>query len=241
MESIEKWLEQVSQLKDISINDYMTYQFSRDDRRSVSIDNYSIKSPADGIVLYTKWVNDVNDIVNIKGREYSWEDYIVDEEILSTLRLPVLVIGIFMTYLDIHINRMPYSGYLKFKYLPHLSTMNYPMLITEEKLLRKYYPSQNDMAYIYSNERVINTVYNPCMKLRYYMLQVADYQVDSILHFNASQNLYYHQGERFSFIRYGSQVDLLLPFNEHYVYDVQVKVFEHVKAGIDHLIRLIVK
>lgn len=46
-----------------------------------------------------------------------------------------------------------------------------------------------------------------------YVLQVADYDVDCITPFRLKQNQPFAQNQRFSQIRYGSQVDLILPLS----------------------------
>ena len=41
---------------------------------------------------------------------------------------PSLVIGIFMSFYDVHINRIPYGGILKYKSLEPIESTNKPML-----------------------------------------------------------------------------------------------------------------
>ena len=49
-----------------------------------------------------------------------------------------------------------------------------------------------------------------------YLLQIADFDVDSITPFKLAQNRRFDQNQRFSQIRYGSQVDLIVPLSDRY-------------------------
>jgi phosphatidylserine decarboxylase len=48
---------------------------------------------------------------------------------------PSLVIGIFMSFYDVHINRIPYSGILQYKGLDPIESTNKPMLAIEKDIL----------------------------------------------------------------------------------------------------------
>src|SRR5206468_3081048 len=53
----------------------------------------------------------------------------------------------------------------------------------------------------------------------YYLLQIADYDVDCITPFNVKHNQPVAQGQRFSQVRYGSQVDLIVPLSSRFAFD----------------------
>ena len=53
---------------------------------------------------------------------------------------------------------------------------------------------------------MINQIYSPELSQSYYMLQIADYDVDCVTPFKLKQNYPVVQGQRFSQVRYGSQV-----------------------------------
>jgi phosphatidylserine decarboxylase len=73
----------------------------------------------------------------------------------------------------------------------------------------------------------------------YYILQIADYDVDSITPFDLSAQKPYSQNERFSQIRYGSQVDLIVPLGGQFDFEFVWKVGTHVEAGVDPLLRIL--
>ena len=68
------------------------------------------------------------------------------------------------------------------------------------------------------------------------MLQIADYDVDSITPFCLKQNQPCHQGQRFSQIRFGSQVDLVIPLSGQWSFRPTQSVLAHVEAGVDTLV-----
>ncbi len=70
------------------------------------------------------------------------------------------------------------------------------------------------------------------------MLQIADFDVDSILPFELKQNRPFSQNKRFSQIRYGSQVDLIVPLSERFEFTPTQQTGMHVEAGIDTLIKI---
>jgi len=84
----------------------------------------------------------------------------------------------------------------------------------------------------------VNRVDVPTLGLSYFVLQVADYDVDSITPFSLKQNQPRSQGERFSQIRYGSQVDLIVPVSPRYRLEPLVSPHDHVEAGVDPLIAI---
>ena len=65
------------------------------------------------VLFYTKKVvqNADEPIVEIKGMNYTIQDVLGDK----TYNKPSLVIGIFMSFYDVHINRIPYPGILQYK------------------------------------------------------------------------------------------------------------------------------
>ena len=54
----------------------------------------------------------------------------------------------------------------------------------------------------------------------YYILQIADYDVNCITPFELKQNHPVVQGARFSQIGYGSQVDLIIPLSTRWRFDL---------------------
>ncbi|MDX1345621.1 MAG: hypothetical protein R3179_06955, partial [Sedimenticolaceae bacterium] len=92
--------------------------------------------------------------------------------------------------------------------------------------------------YLFNNQRVLNRIFSMDLRETYYILQVADYDVDAITPFRLKQNQHFAQNERFSQIRYGSQVDLIITLSDRYNYRPLLDVGMHVEAGIDPLVRI---
>jgi phosphatidylserine decarboxylase len=211
--------------------------FFRDPSRPVFSDNSYFFSPADGIILYQRQVHPADCIVDIKGKAYSLRQAMHDE----TFDKECLVVGIFMTMYDVHINRLPYKGFVSYKQLDPLSTFNRPMLEVEHGLVDELVIDHNQADYLHTNQRILNRVYAPDLGEYYYVLQIADYDVDCITPFNLGQNVPIAQNHRFSQIRFGSQVDLIVPISDHYELEFVQTVGTHVEAGIDPLISIIGK
>ena len=131
--TLEDWLESdVKKLAKLPVGELSNTFFFRDPIRPNFIDYQHFYSPADGTILYQKFVEDANDpIVEIKGVNYTLKDVLQDKE----YNQPSLVIGIFMSFYDVHINRIPYAGTLSYKPLDPIESMNKPMLATEKDIL----------------------------------------------------------------------------------------------------------
>jgi phosphatidylserine decarboxylase len=143
-----------------------------------------------------------------------------------------------MTFYDVHVNRIPYPGRLSYKELDPIDTHNYPMLDVEKNLIDDIRINTNEFDYLHNNQRMLNRVFAPDLKQHYYILQVADYDVDSITPFSLKQNQPCAQNQRFSQIRYGSQVDLIVPVSHRFEFIPLIEAGLHVEAGIDTLIRV---
>jgi phosphatidylserine decarboxylase len=186
------------------------------------------------VILYQRTVGRDEPIVDIKGRPYSLQQAVRDR----SFDKPSLVIGVFMTFFDVHVNRIPYPGRLSYRPLDPIDTFNHPMLDVEKSLLDDLRVSTTGARYLHQNQRIVNWVHSCHLDHPYCILQVADYDVDCITPFQLKQNQPYAQGERFSMIRFGSQVDLIVPISEsHHLIPVQ-QTGAHVEAGIDPLVAL---
>jgi phosphatidylserine decarboxylase len=69
-------------------------------------------------------------------------------------------------------------------------------------------------------------------------LQIADYDVDCVTPFTLAQNVPVSQNQRFSQIRFGSQVDIILPITERHAFETVQETGMHVEAGIDPLVAI---
>ena len=104
---LQEWVDtEVRPFRDKPISWVSQYHFFRDPIRPTYSDLSYFFSPADGIILYQRIVRPDECIVEIKGRAYSLRDALRD----PNYEAQSLVIGIFMTFFDVHINRVPYPG-----------------------------------------------------------------------------------------------------------------------------------
>ena len=236
-EKLEDWLNgEVAELSKLPVGELSNTFFFRDPLRPTYIDNEHFYSPADGTILYQKLVLPgapcCENIVEIKGKNYTLQDVMGDKD----YNKPSLVIGIFMSFYDVHINRIPYSGTIKYNRLEPIESTNKPMLAVEKDILNNVI-NPNNMDYLKYNERVLNTIYNSSLDYTYHIVQIADEDVNVIAPFKQQGDLC-TQNERFSLIRWGSQVDLVLPIDSRYQFELLLKETMHVNAGLDKLIKI---
>ena len=232
-EKLEDWLEgEVKELSKLSVGELSNNFFFRDPIRPTFIDNEHFYSPADGTILYQKIVLPGEQVLEIKGIDYTLQDVMGDKD----YNKPSLVIGIFMSFYDVHINRIPYGGVLSYKRLEPIESTNKPMLAVEKDILNKVINPDN-MDYLKYNERMSNQVYVPTLDYTYHIIQIADEDVNVIAPFKKQQDLC-TQNERFSLISWGSQVDLILPLDKRYTFDLLLDETMHINAGLDKLIKI---
>jgi phosphatidylserine decarboxylase len=233
--SLREWIdEDVREVKAQSLTWLSQYYFFRDPFRPAYVDPRYFFSPADGIIVYQRTVGPDQPVVDIKGMSYSLQEALRD----GSFDKPCLVIGIFMTFFDVHVNRVPYSGRLSYREFKPIETVNLPMLDVEKCLLDELRIDTDRAEYLRINQRVVNRVDVPVLGQSYFVLQVADYDVDSITPFELGQNQPAWQGQRFSQIRYGSQVDLIIPLSVRHDFVPLHEVAQHVQGGIDALVRI---
>ena len=232
-EKLENWLNgEVAELSKLPIGELSNTFFFRDPLRPTYIDNEHFYSPADGTILYQKMVLPGEQVLEIKGIDYTIQDVMGDKD----YNTPSLVIGIFMSFYDVHINRIPYSGIIKYNRLEPIESTNKPMLAVEKDILNKVI-NPNNMDYLKYNERMLNKIYNSFLDYTYYIIQIADEDVNVIAPFKQQGDLC-TQNERFSLIRWGSQVDLVLPLDKRFSFELLLKETMHINAGLDKLIKI---
>lgn len=233
--TLHDWLEEdVQPFQDKSVAWLSQYHFFRDPIRPTYSDLSYFFAPADGIILYQQQVKPDEAIVEIKGKPYSLRDALREPE----FNTECLVIGIFMTFYDVHVNRVPYPGQLSYKELDPIGTYNRPMLDVEKYILEDLRVPHETLEYLHENQRLVNRIVSSELGGPYYVLQIADYDVDCVTPFDLKQNQAAGQGERFSMIRYGSQVDLIVPLSARFDFELLQETGCHVEAGLDPLIKL---
>jgi len=233
--SLQEWIDtDVKEARSKSIKWLSQYYFFRDPPRPCYFDPSYFFSPADGIIIYQKCVQPGECIIDIKGRMFCLEDAMQD----AHFDKECLVIGIFMTFFDVHINRIPLAGYLTYREIEKIHSFNSPMLNVEKELVYEARLAYHNAQYLFTNQRVLNRIYSPAVKQPYYVLQIADYDVDAIIPYTLKQNMHFHQNQRYSQVRFGSQVDLIVPTSKRYKYAFLLEAGIHVEAGIDPLIKI---
>jgi phosphatidylserine decarboxylase len=233
--TLDAWLaEDVAEVRDKPLGWLSEQFFFRDPARPSYCDPGYFFSPADGVVLYQRVVDPGEEIIDIKGRPYSLRDAMRDD----SYDRRSLVIGIFMTFYDVHINRLPYPGRLSYRPLARIDTFNHPMLDVERAILDQLRVRGPEFEYLHQNQRVLNRIDSAYLNDPYLILQIADYDVDCITPFELQQNQPLRQGQRFSQIRYGSQVDLIVPLSPKYELRTVHAESTHVEAGLDPIITI---
>jgi phosphatidylserine decarboxylase len=233
--TLQEWLDfDVGMYRDKPTDWLSQYFFFRDPPRPTYVDSSYFFAPADGAVLYQRVIAPDSPLVSLKGRHCSLREALRD----STFNTTCLVTGIFMTFYDVHVNRVPYSGRLSYRLLEPIDTYNHPMLDVEHSLLENLGFTEDSASYLYSNQRLVNRFDVMPMRQSYYVLQIADYDVDSITPFELQQNRPMAQGRRFSQIRYGSQVDLIIPLSDRYDLVPLQREGLHIEAGVDPVVAI---
>jgi len=182
-------------------------RFFRDPDRVPPQRHNIILSPADGFVKYIKHIEKGEIPMSSKGRE---------KVKLSSPLTDIFtngqgyLIGIGMTFLDVHVTRSPIKGKLTyFKHIPG----SFCSLKKEDAP--------------YKNERVIEIVENDKCKVGF--IQIASRLVRRIVsHVREGDELAF--GQKVGMIKFGSQVDIVLPK----LHDLKIKVNigEQVYAGL---------
>lgn len=233
---LKEWLKlpETKRIENENAGKRFGLSFFRDPLRPIYLRPEVFYAPADGIVLYVhSRVKPSDAIVVVKGRKLTPRDVLDDKEYSSDS----LCIGIYMTELDVHINRCPTAGYLtEVHRTPYLFTHNFSMMLEQDDLLHGKGSHPNDMEYMFPNERCITRCYAPKLKLSYYIIQIAERDVDEIANWGYECQ---QQGERYGLVRFGSQVDIIVPLkpNEDR-FEILAKVNYHVTAGQDAIIRV---
>ncbi len=187
--------------------------FFRDPARTIPRDPRAILSPADGKILYINCVADDEFPVAVKkGKHIPLREFTGE-----TLQLTHgLQVGIMMSYLDVHVNRAPIGGTLE-----------------RVKRIHGGFHSLKHMDSLLENERIFSIIRGP--DIRVGIVQIASRVVRRIVPFVKEGDIVC-QGDRIGVIRFGSQVDVLIPNGQGV--SVLVERGDYVKAGLSVLARL---
>jgi phosphatidylserine decarboxylase len=185
----------------------LAYRFYRDPERTPpQTAGDVVISPADGEVIYVRHSQGGRlPSSTKKGRDY---------ELVELTKTPLrhedaIVVGIAMSFLDVHVNRAPIAGRVR---------------------LRQHFPgrfgSLGRPEMIYENERATTVIERGDMEIA--MVQIASRLVRQIASYvKVGENV--ALGQRVGVIRLGSQVDVVLPARP--VVAIAVREGQRVRAG----------
>jgi phosphatidylserine decarboxylase len=178
-------------------------RFYRIPLRRVKAANDEIVSPADGNVIYIKKIDNGEIPISIKNGKIASLTEFVNTGILDT---PCWLIGINMTPFDVHRNCSPIDGKI---------------------ILNKHYYgnflSLKKVEALIQNER--NTIVISSKKGKIGVVQTASRLVRRIVSFKNEGELL-RQGDWFGMIKFGSQVDIILPIS----CEINIKLKQQVYA-----------
>jgi phosphatidylserine decarboxylase len=166
----------------------LAYRFYRDPERTTPTGEGVIVSPADGEVLYVREVHGgMLPVASKRGREYPLE-----ELTRTPLRhRDATIVGIGMSFLDVHVNRAPIGG-----------------RIALQRHFAGTFGSLKKPEMVFQNERMTTVIERDGLQLA--VVQIASRLVRQIVSLvKEGQDVVL--GERIGVIRFGSQVDLVLP------------------------------
>jgi phosphatidylserine decarboxylase len=185
---------------------FLAYRFYRDPERGMPNLPGVISSPADGKVIYIRESHNRTLPVSTKhGHNYPLREL----SKLSFFTEEAIVIGISMNFMDVHVNRAPIAG-----------------RITFQRHFPGSFGSLRRPEMVFENERT-TTVFERG-ELRVVVVQIASRLVRQIVSF-VTEGQQMKLGQRFGAIRFGSQVDLVIPANA--LAEVYIKPGDMVKAG----------
>jgi phosphatidylserine decarboxylase len=185
----------------------LLWRFFRDPERIPPDIEKAILSPADGRIIYVKTIqNGEVPFLEKNGRKFALTDF-VQADIFP---LGVQIVSIAMNFLDVHVNRAPIGG-----------------KICLLKRIKGLFISLKKKEAIIQNERVFTVIENKYLKVG--IVQIASRIVRKIVPYLKEGNEV-RCGQRIGMIRFGSQVDLILPNMPSL--NIEVSPGEKVKAGL---------
>jgi len=184
----------------------LAWRFYRDPERRPPARADVIVSPADGEVVYVRESrNGVLPVASKHGRDY---------DLIELTKTPLdtgeaVIVGIAMSFLDVHVNRAPIAGSVK---------------------LRRHFPgrfgSLGKPGMVFENERATTVIESTGLEVA--VVQIASRLVRQIAAFvKAGEQV--ALGQRIGVIRLGSQVDVVMPRRAGL--EVRVRAGQRIRAG----------
>ena len=184
--------------------------FFRDPERIPPEEDRVILSPADGRVKYVKKIQNGEFPFALKGKKPIPLTELTEMEIIEDSGIQI---GIVLNLMDIHVNRSPINGTISFL-----------------KRIPGKFRSLKKISSLLENERAIAIVKGDTIKIG--LVLIASRLVRRIsIYLNEGEDI--HIGQRIGMIRFGSQVEILIPNKS--TLRINAKPGEKVKAGISIL------
>jgi phosphatidylserine decarboxylase len=166
----------------------LAHRFYRDPDRTPPVGDHLVVSPADGTIVYVKRSRDGRLPVAAKrGNEVALQE-LTHTDVHSD---DAVIIGIGMSFLDVHVNRAPIAGRV---------------------LLRKHFPgrfgSLGRPEMVFENERTTTLIGGSRVEVA--VVQIASRLVRQIACY-VGEGEQVKLGQRIGVIRLGSQVDVVIP------------------------------
>ena len=199
--------------------------FFRNPRRTPG-DGEGFLSPADGTVVYARRLEPGEKAFAVKkGIRIGLEE--IGRETMDSARV---LIGVFMSPFDVHYNRAPLSGAVESIRHHSPRPTNVHMGPMHLRTMLRRAPLYQDGIHILQNERTATTVAGSYRgePLAFTIIQIAGRSVNRIDSYVA-EGTRIERGEIFGMIRFGSQVDLLVPWREGM--EICVRAGDRVRAG----------
>ena len=182
------------------------FRFFRDPERVPPEKDNVILSPADGTIRYVQRLKDGEIPFSEKKNRVFPLIEMTKTDILSE---GAYLIGIEMSVLDVHVNRAPIEG-----------------KIIYQKLSGGPFLSLRRVEALLCNERVTTIIDNGSFRIG--MIQIASRLVRRIVSY-LSEGMQVQLGQRIGMIKFGSQVDLVIPKLEKI--NIRINPGDKVKAG----------
>jgi phosphatidylserine decarboxylase len=180
--------------------------FFRNPERTLPAQERILVSPADGIVKYVKEIHNSEFPFVLKSRKEIPLSEFTGSDILANGGMQI---GVGMTLLDVHVNRSPIAG-----------------KISQLKRIPGTFDSLKKISSLLENERVIATIDGEAIKIG--VVLIASRLVRRICTYLV-EGQRVEIGQRIGMIRFGSQVDVLIPRSN--TLKIIIKPGDKVKAG----------
>lgn len=184
----------------------LAYCFYRDPVRVTPDRDDIVVSPADGTVLYVREAQrGLLPVATKHGHDYPLQE-LTRTPLVGT---DAMVVGIGMSFLDVHVNRAPIAG-----------------RVVLQRHFSGRFGSLRRPEMVFENERATSVIVREGLQVA--VVQIASRLVRQIVSF-VGEGQDVALGQRIGMIRFGSQVDLVLPAAPHV--RLAVKPGERVVAG----------